>query len=204
MATFASPYGLVPVNKQGFAPVNGGTQRGIRVTADVATAFYVGQVVTLNTAGGLTAGGAAGPNLAGTTRLIGVVTGIEFTPPGGLVGQVQDGYLPANATTAGYTGITVFVNDDPNQLYMVQSDGVATLTAAAVGKNFALVNGNSGSTSTKQSTSALASTGGGATASASTCLRAVAIVDLGNQYCDVIVRWLPSLHAYESATGATT
>ena len=206
MASSSTPYGLMPVHKRGYTLDQGGTSRAFAITSD-KTAIVVGQFALLNSAGEILTAQAS-PNLASTTRLIGVVTGIEFVPPGGLVGRVQDSYLPANATTAGYTQITVFVNDDPDQLYMIQADGTLT-NASALGKNAELSNATAISTIYKSSNCTLkASTIGTATSSGTAgtqyCMRIVNVIDSGAAFPDVVVQIFPGLHAYDQPTGATT
>jgi hypothetical protein len=118
-------------------------------------------------------------------------------------------YLPAGAITAGYTNVIVFVNIDPNQLYLIQSDVSGTITQAHIGLNLDM-NVATGSATTGLSTiSAIGST------VAATLTFPLRIVDLVNQssifggglsapgdaYTDVIVRWNECTLSLQNQTG---
>jgi len=76
MSLTSAPYGLIPVEKLGANPNQGGGQRAYPVTADVAYPMAVGQLATL------TAGVIGVPSAAPTAgTVIGVITGFDFTDP---------------------------------------------------------------------------------------------------------------------------
>lgn len=202
MATVASPYGLRPIGKVGQRYV--GSRRAFVVTTNNTAAIFNGDPVTIN-AGVITVCSATPITTRGTTTPIGVFVGCEYIDP--VSGLRESQYLPANAVTAGYTKIRVFVEDDPNCLFQIQSDG--SITAAQIGLNATLVM-TAGSTTTGNSKVALS-----ATTPALTATFAVRIVDLvnstsstggtstpGDAFTDCIVRWNFGVHAYENGTGA--
>lgn len=199
MASVAAPYGLIPVTMQGGAPNRGGAARMIPMSTNVATAFYAGAPVVLGTNGEVTVP-ASTPLAADTVPCLGVLIGIRYFDPT-LGYELHSTYLPANAVTAGYTGIQLFVNDDPLQLYKVQADG--PVTRAQLGLNFALENLQTGSAVTKKSNVAVTA------ASAGSAVDSVRLVDFvrsetstpGDAFTDLIVRFAPGVHAYEKALG---
>lgn len=138
MALIRTPNGLTPLNMQGGAPFNGGAIRQFVHSADVARPFALGALMQLS--GGNIVPLAATPTTA-TRGLIGVCVGLSYIDPA--QGQQLFGqYLPANAISAGYQNVRIYVNDDPNQLYKVNTDTVpGTLVGgprAAIGLNAAL------------------------------------------------------------------
>jgi hypothetical protein len=152
MASIASPYGLRPVNLIGGQHFSGGAARTYEAIADT-TAFYVGDLVALTTAG-LPARVTTTPvainipttSSNATAGIMGVCVGVSYVDPI-LKYQVFAQYIPANATTAGYRNVTVFVNDDPDQIYQIQgSEALGTFNSGtggsgwrgAIGKNAAM------------------------------------------------------------------
>ena len=205
MSAIASPYGLKPVGFLGSAAYTGGTARAFRVTANNSIAMYLNGPVTM-AAGAVNGIGASGT--AGTPSVnlaLGTVVGIQFTDPVlkyTLFGQ----YLPVNAITAGYTNIIVFVNDDPNALFQVQSAG--SVTQAMIGWNAALTFASAtipGSATTGISSVSL-------TTPVNTDNLMMRVVDIVNQsslqggfasapadaYTDVIVKWNQGAHIYHN------
>ena len=132
MSTIATPYGLKPVGVIGSVAYTGGTSRAYRVTADNSIAMYLNGPVTMaaGAVNGIGANGTAGT--PGIGIALGVVTGIQYTDPV-LKYTLFTQYLPVNSVTAGYTNILVFVNDDPDALFQIQSD--AAVTQAMIGWN---------------------------------------------------------------------
>ena len=142
MATTASYNGLVPVNMIGGAPYNGGARREYKVASNNTAAMFNGDLIALTTAGlpvALTATPTAedingqADAQAGT---MGVFVGCRYVDANGVQQFAQ--YLPANATTAGFTDINIFVNDDPRQLYrVVGSAELGTFNSGTDGSGFA-------------------------------------------------------------------
>lgn len=218
MANVASPYGLKPINLIGGQSFNGGAAREFKVAADT-TALYVGSLVALSSAGlpaivtsSPTAIKIPATSADATAGIVGVCTGIRFVNPTtkqSMWGQ----YLPANATTAGYTDIWVQVNDDPDQLFQIQgSAALGTFNSGtggsgwpgAIGKNAAL--GNFGvTTATGVSTMNLVvGSNGGSLAATSTL--AVRIVDMvrgteTDSYPEFIVKLNVGVHSYTNSLG---
>jgi hypothetical protein len=201
MALTAAPYGLRPVNRQGATPSAGGNTRMMHMTVNVATSMAAGAVVVLGTNGEVTVP-ATTPAIATTTPILGVISGFRFVDPI-LRYELYDTFLPANAITAGYTQVRVYVHDDPDQLFLVQAG--ASVTRAQIGLNFGLSNTQANSAVTKRSTTAL----NAASATATTTAVTVRLVDFlesgtstaGDSFTDCIVRWVPGAHAYEKGAG---
>lgn len=218
MPSTASPYGLRPVNMIGGQSFTGGTVREYKVAADT-TAFYVGSIIVLSSAGlpGIIGSTPVAPKFTssasdGTVGVVGVCAGVRYTQPG--VNYSMHGqYLPANASTAGYTDIWVKVWDDPDQLYQIQ--GAAALGTfnsgtggsgwpGAVGKN-AAVSSFTGSATTGLSNTALAVGSNGGSIAATTTL-GFRIVDLvhgteGDNYPEFIVKFNAGVHGYYNPLG---
>lgn len=199
MSATAAPYGLIPVEKQGGYPNQGGSAREFRMTVNVATAMAVGAPVVLGTNGEVTVP-AASPTSSTSTPPIGVIVGFSFVDPV-MKYELQDSYLPANAINSGYTNIKVYVNDDPDQLYKIQATG--TVTRAQIGLNTTITNPQSITAAAKRSSCALTH---GSLAAAASTLRLVDFFETpssraGDAFTDCIVRWCPGVHAYEKGAG---
>jgi hypothetical protein len=214
MAATSSPYGLKPINLIGGQAFNGGVIRDIVLSDNVATAFYVGSVIVLDSVGNPSAIAAtpiapefAATSVNGTAGILGVCVGVQYTDPTlgySLWGQ----YLPANAISNGYTNVTIRVCDDPDQLYQIQGNGAfGTLTngpAGAVGKNAALT-GFGGNATTGLSNTALAVGTNGASLAATQTL-AMRVVDVVSAtaldaFPDVIVKFNFGVHSYNNQLG---
>jgi len=125
MALAATPYGLRPFNMIGGSPYNGGAIRQVPMTVNEASGIGFGDVVLIGAASAGQPTAAAATPVAGTTGgVLGVCVGCSFIDPT-LKQQQYANALPANAVTGGYKNIQVFVNDDPRQLYTLQSAGTA-------------------------------------------------------------------------------
>jgi hypothetical protein len=186
MTTTAAPYGLIPIEKQGGNPNQGGAQRAYPITANLTYAMAVGQLAQL--AAGVISVGTAAP--AGAS-VIGVITGFEFTDPV-MKYAVQDSMLPANAINSGYTNVKVFINDDPLQLYRIQANG--PVTQAMIGTKMNIVNNDVVTTATKRSQGAATIAGG------ATLLVVGPVVAANNKLTDpfteIIVKISSILHLY--------
>ena len=192
MAATASPFGLRPTNMLGGTPNHGGAMREFPVKANNTAGIFFGDEVLLTTAGLPVAATAtpvaieikATPTNA-TAGVMGVCVGVRYVDANGVQQFAQ--YLPANATTAGFTDIFVRVNDDPRQLYQIQgSAALGTFNsgtdgsgfAGAVGKNAALGNYEAQSTSTGLSgiNLVVGSNGGSIVATETLAMRIVEVV----------------------------
>jgi len=206
MASVASPYGLKPVNLIGGQPY-AGSVREIKLSTNNSAALFNGDVIQLTSAGNpqaLTATITTGT----TAGVIGVMTGCRYVNPTtkqSMWGQ----YVPANAITAGYTDVYIYVADDPDIVMQVQgSAAFGTLTngaAGAIGKNAALGNFSAGSTSTGNSAVNLTvGTNGASLASTATLAVRIIGVVAGTEtdtYPELLVKWNSGAHSYNFATG---
>ena len=225
MAKIASPFGLRPISLIGSQKFNGGGIREYPLTANNTYAFFNGDMVT-------TTAGVPAPYTAAVTGLVGVCVGVRYQLAAGnsLGYPLYAQYLPANAITAGYTNIFIRVAEDPDQLFLVQSDGT-TFTGMSnpiafaygtpvlpIGLNAQLkvasstADANRGSTVTGNALWSLAAS----SASASTATYAVRIVDFLNSnqtvpgaanyesvndaYPEVIVKFNHGVHSYYNST----
>lgn len=201
MASTAAPYGLRPINRQGGTPSAGGNTRMFTMTTNLAAPLYAGMVALLNASGEIIQPPTGGPVVGTTTsRPIGVIAGFRFVDPV-LKYELYDTVLPTGAVNAGYTNIRIYVYDDPDQLYMVQSSG--SVARASIGRNFAMLNAETGSTISKRSNSSITATA--LTTTAASCLRLVDFVEsvfstAGDSFTDCIVKFQPGIHAYDNAT----
>ncbi len=128
MASTASPYGLRPVNRLGGTSYNGGAIRQVPMTVNVATAIYTGDVVLIGAASAGQPTPATGSLTRGTTGgVMGLCVGVSYVDPV-LKYQLFAASPPVKAVTNGYTSIMVHVNDDPDQLYALQSAGSVAST----------------------------------------------------------------------------
>ena len=137
MANTASPYGLKPIALIGGQAFNGGVIKEIPMTVNSATAIGAGDIVQIGSASaGQPQALAATPTTA-SAGVVGVCVGVSFVDPV-LKQQQFANSLPANAVTNGYTNIMIRVNDDPDQLYQLQS--VGTVADTVLGKFCAVEN----------------------------------------------------------------
>lgn len=213
MANIASPYGLRPINLIGGQAFNGGVAREIKLSTNVAVAFYTGDVIQLSAAGNPTS--LAATPTTSTAGVIGVCVGVRYTDPT-LKYTIHAQTLPANAINAGYTDVFIKVCDDPDQLFMIQgSAAFGTLTngaSGAIGKNAALGNFGGSATTGLSSVNLVVGANGGSLASTSTL--AMRVVDVVNNassggypasgsdaYPDIIVKFNHGVHSYYSSTG---
>jgi len=192
MANTASPYGLKPVALIGGQAFNGGTIREIPMTVNSATAIGAGDIVQIGSAS------AGQPQALGATPttssagVVGVCVGVSFIDPV-LKQQQFANSLPANAVTNGYTNIMVRVNDDPDQLYQLQS--VGAVADIIVGKFCAVENfgvGPYGNSTVRGSTPANTTT---------LALRIVGFASpAADSNRDLIVKFNHGVHMYYNAT----
>ena len=213
MASTSSPYGLKPINLIGGQAFNGGVIRDIVLSDNVATAFYTGGVIILDSVGNPSAIAASptgrdSPNATDADPgIVGVCLGVQYVDPTlgySLWGQ----YLPANAITNGYSNVIIRVCDDPDQLYQIQGNAAfGSLTngpAGAVGKNAALAGFGGSATTGLANTTLVVGTNGGSLASTQTlAMRVVDIVSSSatDAYPDIIVKFNMGVHSYTNSLG---
>jgi hypothetical protein len=212
MASIVSPYGLKPINLIGGQSFNGGAPREYSVIADT-TAFFLGDMISVSSAG-LLARVTTSPTTGTTAGIIGVCAGVRYVNPG-TKQSLWAQYLPANATTAGFTDIYVYVWDDPDQVYQIQGSAAlgtfASGTAgsawrAAIGKN-AAIGTTAAPTNTVPGVSGVSltvgSNGAGITSAAAGALRILDFVR-GTEldaYPEFIVKFNHGAHSYYFSTG---
>ena len=219
MAATASPFGLKPTNMIGGAPYNGGAIRQYHVKANNSAAIFNGDLVVLSSAG-LPAAVSSTPEaneLAatsdnGTPGIVGVMVGAKYVDDNGV--QQFRQFLPANATTAGFTEIKIMVNDDPRQLYKVQgNNSLGTFNsgtdgsgfAGAIGKNGQLDFSTSGSTTTGNSGVSLKIDANGSNLATTETfgMRVIDVVE-GTEnanFPEFIIKFNVGVHAYDNSLG---
>ena len=219
MAATASPFGLRPTNLIGGQPYNGGSIRQYHVKANNSAAIFNGDLVVLSSAG-LPSAVSSTPSAvkdahegaAATPGIVGVLVGARYIDDNGV--QQFRQFLPANATTAGFTEIKIMVNDDPRQLYKIQANAaLGTFNsgtdgsgfAGAIGKNCSLDFSTSGSTTTGNSGVSLKIDSNGGTLAATETL-AMRVVDVvagteNDDFPEFIVKFNVGVHAYDNSLG---
>lgn len=191
MATSATPYGLIPIQKLG-GDVNNHAVRRYKIASGYATNIFYGDIVKIVN------GGTIEKDTGTTTATpVGVFLGVEFTDA--TYGLTFRQYWPASTVAA---DAYAFVCMDPNALFQVQAD--EAVAAAALNCNAAIVQG-SGSTATGKSGVKL---DGSTVATTSTLpLRIVDFVrsttsEPGDAYTDCIVKF--NNHQLTGTTGTAT
>ena len=219
MAATASPFGLRPTNLIGGQPYNGGSIRQYHVKANNSAAIFNGDLVVLSSAGLPSAVSStpdanelAATSANGTPGIVGVLVGARYIDDNGV--QQFRQFLPANATTAGFTEIKIMVNDDPRQLYKIQANAaLGTFNsgtdgsgfAGAIGKNCSLDFSTSGSTTTGNSGVSLKIDSNGGTLAATATL-GVRVVDVvagteNDDFPEFIIKLNVGVHAYDNSLG---
>lgn len=211
MASTATPYGMRPIGITGSAAFTGGTVRQYRITQNNTYAMAAFGWCTMNAGkiDGVTTNIPVSKldNVAPSATLspLGVITGFQYTDPT-LKYTLFDTYLPADAITAGYTNILVSVITDPEQLYLIQADGV--VTQAEIGLNMDL---NANTLDTVRRASKMS----GIAVTTATVTFPLRVVDLVNQnslfggglsvpgdaYTDCIVKWNEGTLTIQNQTG---
>lgn len=116
MSAASAPFGFIPTVQE-----DDGQIRDYPINAGYATAIFKGMPVLLNTDGTINAGAAA-------VDLLGVFVGVEYVDGTGR--PTVSNFWPAGGVS-GATNVKAYVQDDPDQEYLVQADG--SIAAAAVG-----------------------------------------------------------------------
>lgn len=195
MALVASPYGLRPINRLGGTSYNGGSVRMIPMTVNHATQINTGDVIVIGAASAGQPSAATATVTTSSAGVLGVCMGVQYVDPT-LKQQQFSLFLPGGAVTAGYTNILIHVNDDPDQLYQLQSAGSVARTVQ--GKFCALENFGSGTYGN--------STIRGATP-ANTATLAMRIVDFastpGDAFTDLIVKFNTGVLMWDNTTVLT-
>jgi len=123
-----APFGLRPYNLLGSAPnSNGLTPYKVQVsaTAGSSSAIYQGDMVIPLTNGLVDVSAADG----GSVAILGVMAGCEYID---LSGKPKfDNFYPGTSLLKSGTEATVFVYDNPNQVYEIQGDASLTNVATA-------------------------------------------------------------------------
>ena len=128
MANTDSPFGLRPHNKLGSAPNgNGLTAYKVQIAgvAGSSSSIFQGDMVIPLTNGLVDVSAADG----GSVAILGVMAGCQYTDLNGK--PVFDNNYPGTSSLKSGTEATVFVYDDPFQVYEVQCDASLTNLATA-------------------------------------------------------------------------
>lgn len=212
MASTATPFGLKPVNLIGGQSFNGGTIREYKLVSNVASAYFTGAVMYMNTNGVVTPISAtpvapeyAATSTPGTAGILGVCVGVRYVSPDtkqNLYAQT----LPANAITNGFTDVYIRINDDPDQLYSIQAEtavGSKTNGAlGAIGQNAALKTFTGNATTGLSNTVLDTGTNWGNCASTTTlAMRIVDIITPNDTYPEVLVKFNFGVHSYYNPLG---
>jgi len=201
MASTATPYGLIPVNRNDGMPYAGATSQFLIDPAGEATNLFYGQVVIVGADGYIALSTATGAdlttnNLGGSSLgAWGVFVGCSYVNAQGQVIYAQ--YYPSGTANGG--PISAYVITDPSVTFQAQLDG--TTTQAALGANtfFAAAQSTStGNTRTGNSTSALEST----VVTTAAAFKIIGFASpVSDNFPDVLVKFNPGAHAYTNAVG---
>ena len=151
MANTDSSYGLRPISRQGSSANSTGTTE-YRIASDNSNPIFHGMAV-IPLAGGVIDDlqAAAGGNVS----IVGVFGGCEYVSST-TGATIWSNYWPGSGADSNYP-VKSFLYDDPNQLFQIATSNVVAAAnteaeiRAAVFANIAFATGNSGSTSTGQS-----------------------------------------------------
>jgi len=199
MATTATPYGLIPVNRIDGMPYAGATSQFLIDPAGEATNLFYGQVVIIGADGYIALSTATGAdlttnNLGGdSVGAIGVFVGCSYINAQGQ--QMYGQYYPSGTTGV----VTAYVVTDPNVTFQAQLDGSTTQAALGANTFFAAVQSTStGSTRTGNSNSALDAT----VQTAAAAFKIIGFASpVSDAYPDVLVKFNPGAHAFTNAVG---
>lgn len=199
MASTATPYGLIPVNRNDGMPYAGATSQFLIDPAGEGTNLFYGQVVIIGADGYIALSTATGAdlttnNLGGDTLgAWGVFVGCSYVNAQGQV--IYGQYYPSGTTGV----VTAYVITDPNVTFQAQLDGVADQSDLGANTFFAAVQSTStGNTRTGNSTSALEST----TVTTAAAFKIIGFASpITDAFPDVLVKFNPGAHAYTNAVG---
>ena len=129
-------FGLIPAMRAGNTPAISG-QSSYEIDAGETNAIYNGEPVKIDisaTTGGYIVTAAAG------TSAVGVLNGVLYTDAT-TKKPTWSNYYPAATTPANSEDITAFVNDDPNQEFVIATDatlgGTLALRKSKIGLTYA-------------------------------------------------------------------
>jgi hypothetical protein len=191
MATTASPYGLRAVNELGGLPYAGSTRTFLIDPAGTTGSIFNGTVVGIDSNGYIKAVDTTGED--GTTNAlnaVGVFVGCSYVNAQGQ--QIWSQYYPTGVTGV----ITASVIDDDRAVFQVQAAGV--ISQNELGKNVYFSSASqTGSTTTGNSNNAVVAVSV-ATAAAFKIIGFAS--GPGDAYTDVLVKFNPGQHVYNTAT----
>jgi len=151
MANNNSPFGLRPIGRQdGGSPTAG--QTTIFILASAGPFFYGDPLVPLSTG----SFAVYDPSGGATVQIRGVFAGCEYLSTA-IGRKVWSNYYPANGQSSG--SITAYIIDDPDQLFVIQSDGTTAIATTDINANAPLVAGSGGNTTTQLSSFQLSHSG---------------------------------------------
>lgn len=190
MSSTATPYGLRPVGLLGGQPYAGGIQH-IKIASGYAANVFTGDAVKLVAAGTI-------EKDTGTNAMtpVGVFLGCSYTDSD--LGFIQRQYWPTGTVAS---DAVAYVATDPDIVMQVQAD--SSVAQAALGANFALVQGSG---STVNGTSGVTLDASTAATTNTLPVRLIGFVDgpdsaVGDDYTDCLIKWNFGMHQYENATG---
>ena len=191
MASTASPYGLRAVNEIGGLPYAGSTRQFLVDPAGTTGSIFNGTVVGIDANGYIKPVDTTGED--GTTNAlsaVGVFVGCSYVNAQGQ--QIWSQYYPTGVTGV----ITASVIDDDRAVFQVQAAGV--ISQNELGKNVYFTSASqTGSTTTGNSNNAVVAVSV-ATAAA---LKIIGFASgPGDAYTDVLVKFNPGQHVYNTAT----
>jgi hypothetical protein len=175
-------------------------------SGSVSTNLYPGDPVVITGGGNTTysLGGAAllpgtKPYITKTTAgssnySTGIIVGFRFQP-----GNLYN--AGCNYYTQGNGDMIADVCDDPNEVFEIQDDGVATLTASAVGQNANLIYTNTGNSFTAISGAQLSSASVNTTNTLQ--LQIVGVSERINNIVGANTTWLVKFNLHTGAPGST-
>lgn len=198
MATTSSPYGLRPFRLDGGSPL--GLLQELTLTANSATAFFEGELVSVN-AGVITPIGASPTTTRNANTPWGVFVGVNYFNAQGQL--VNANTFPAGGFTSftAFGPITMLISNNPELFFRVQADGPVALTA--IGKNAAIKNFTGNATF---GTSAVQLEAASVNTTNTLGFRIVGIVPgpgnlAGDAFTDVVITYNQNVHALRNILG---
>ena len=197
--TVSGPYGFRPINLIG-GQVFAGATRQIPIASNSTTAIFFGDVVRLNTDGGLS----RVSTTATATDAVGIFMGCQFTNPS-TKQLLQQQFYPGAITAS---DITAFVADDPDGLFKVAVLSDATtiggMVQTDIGNNVAIF-ATAGSTTSGDSNEGVSATTGSTTTLPFRVIAGIPeTVNAVGSFTEVIVKFNFGVHTYYSATAVAT
>jgi hypothetical protein len=177
-----------------------GATRQIPIASNSTTAIFFGDVVRLNTDGGLS----RVSTTATATDAVGIFMGCQFTNPS-TKQLLQQQFYPGAITAS---DITAFVADDPDGLFKVAVLSDATtiggMVQTDIGNNVAIF-ATAGSTTSGDSNEGVSATTGSTTTLPFRVIAGIPeTVNAVGSFTEVIVKFNFGVHTYYSATAVAT